>query len=162
MPMARLDHVHPALRTTLLAMACPTFDTRPWVTGPVLPERRVALLSTAGLHRRDDQPFAVTAGNARAIAGDYRVIPDDIAANDLVMSHVSTNFDRTGFQQDWNVVFPLDRLHELAQEGSIGSVAAFHYSFMGATEPSHVQAPADALAHLLTQGHGKAVGLVPV
>ena len=107
--MARLDHVHPAMRAALLAMACPTFDTQPWVGGPALSQRRVALISTAGLHRRDDRPFAVTSGNARAIAGDYRVIPNDIAANDLVMSHVSTNFDRTGFQQDWNVVFPLDR-----------------------------------------------------
>jgi D-proline reductase (dithiol) PrdB len=150
------------MRTALLAMACPTFDTRPWVTGPVLPERRGALLSTAGLHRRDDQPFAVTAGTARAIAGDYRVIPDDIAANDLVMSHVSTNFDRTGFQQDWNVVFPLDRLYELAQAGVIGSVAAFHYSFMGATEPSHMKAAAHALARLLLQDQVNAVCLVPV
>ena len=160
--MARLDHVHPAMRAALLAMACPTFDTQPWVTGPALPHRRVALISTAGLHRRDDRPFAVTSGNARAIAGDYRVIPHDIAANALVMSHVSTNFDRTGFQQDWNVVFPLDRLHELAQKGVIGSVAAFHYSFMGATDPRHLETSAHALAHLLTQDRVNAVLLVPV
>jgi D-proline reductase (dithiol) PrdB len=160
--MARLDHVHPAMRTALLAMACPTFDTHPWVTGPALPQRRVALVSTAGLHRRDDRPFAVTSGNARAIAGDYRVIPKDVTANDLVMSHVSTNFDRTGFQQDWNVVFPLDRLHELAQAGVIGSVAAFHYSFMGATEPRHMEPAAHALARLLQQDQVDAVLLVPV
>ena len=160
--MARLDHVHPAMRTALLAMACPTFDTQPWVAGPPLSQRRVALLSTAGLHRRDDRPFAVTSGNARAIAGDYRVIPNDIAANDLVMSHVSTNFDRTGFQQDWNVVFPLDRLQELAQHGVIGSVAAFHYSFMGATDPHHMEDAAHQLARLLTQDQVNAVCLVPV
>ena len=160
--MARLDQVHPAMRTALLAMECPTFDTQPWVAGPALPQQRVALISTAGLHRRDDRPFAVTSGNTRAIAGDYRVIPNDIAANDLVMSHVSTNFDRTGFQQDWNVVFPLDRLHELAQEGVIGSVAACHYSFMGATDPSHMEAAAHALARLLTQDRVNAVCLVPV
>ena len=51
------------------------------------------------------------------------------------MSHISTNFDRTGFQQDINVVFPVDRLRELAARGTIGSVADFHYSFMGATAP---------------------------
>jgi D-proline reductase (dithiol) PrdB len=143
-------------------MECPTFATQPWVAGPALPQRRVALISTAGLHRRDDRPFAVTSGNTRAIAGDYRVIPNDIAANDLVMSHVSTNFDRTGFQQDWNVVFPLDRLHELAQDGVIGSVAAFHYSFMGATDPGQMETSAHALAHLLQQDHVTAVLLVPV
>lgn len=160
--MARLEHVHPAMRASLLAMECPTFDTHPWVAGPALHQRRVALISTAGLHRRDDRPFAVTSGHARAVAGDYRVIPNDIAANDLVMSHVSTNFDRTGFQQDWNVVFPLDRLHELTQAGVIGSVAAFHYSFMGATEPSQMASAAHALARLLQQDHVNAVLLVPV
>jgi len=113
------------------------------------------------LHRRS-RPFAVTSGNSRAIAGDYRVIPNDTTANDLVMSHVSANFDRTGFQQGWNVVFPLDRLHELAQEGIIESAAAFHYSFMGATEPSHMEAAAHQLARLLTQDHVNAVCLVPV
>jgi D-proline reductase (dithiol) PrdB len=160
--MARLDQVHPALRAALLAMPCPTFDTQPWVPGPALPQRRVALISTAGLHRREDRPFAVTAGHARAMAGDYRVIPHDIAANDPVMSHVSTNFDRTGFQQDWNVVFPLDRLRELAQDGVIGSVAALHYSFMGATEPGQMEAAAHTLVRLLTQDHVNAVCLVPV
>src|SRR5438067_7599894 len=73
-PMARLDHVHPAMRAALLAMACPTFDTQPWVTGPALPQRRVALISTAGLHRRDDRPFAVTPGSARAIAWETLTI----------------------------------------------------------------------------------------
>jgi D-proline reductase (dithiol) PrdB len=160
--MARLDQVHPAMRASLLAMPCPVFDTQPWVGGPTLSQRRVALISTAGLHRRDDRPFAVTSGHTRAIAGDYRVIPQHVAANDLVMSHVSTNFDRTGFQQDWNVVFPLDRLHELAREGVIGSVAAFHYSFMGATEPHHMKAAAHELARLLQQDQVDAVLLVPV
>ena len=35
------------------------------------------------------------------------MIPGDIKAGDLVMTHISTNFDRTGFQRDWNIVFPL-------------------------------------------------------
>jgi D-proline reductase (dithiol) PrdB len=137
--MARLEQIHAAMRASLLAMECPTFDTHSWVAGPALRRRRVALVSTAGLQRRDDRPFAVTSGNARAIAGDYCGIPHDIAANDLVMSHVSTNFDRTGCQQDCNVVFPLDRLHEMARDGVIGSVAAFHYSLMGATDPSYAE-----------------------
>jgi D-proline reductase (dithiol) PrdB len=160
--MARLDQMHPAMRASLLAMLCPTFDTQPWVEGPPLAQRRVALVSTAGLHRRDDRPFAVTSGNNRAVAADYRVIPGDIAANDLVMSHISTNFDRTGFQQDWNVVFPLDRLHALAQEGAIGSVAAFHYSFMGATPPQQMKPSAHELSRLLAQDQVNAVLLVPV
>jgi D-proline reductase (dithiol) PrdB len=94
--------------------------------------------------------------------GDYRVITKDAAANDLVMSHVSTNFDRTGFQQDWNVVFPLDRLHELAREKKIGSVADYHYSFMGAADPQKMAEPAQNLAGLLQGDNVDAVLLVPV
>ena len=160
--MARLDRVHPAMRDALLAMPCPTFEGTPWVTGPPLAQRRVAVISTAGLHRRNDRPFPVTAGSERAIPGDYRVIPGDIAANDLVMSHISTNFDRTGFQQDWNVVFPLDRLHDLADQGVIGSVAAFHYSFMGATDPKIMEPAARNLARLMRKDQVDAVLLVPV
>ena len=42
-------------------------------------------------------------------------IPGDASAADLVMSHASVNFDRSGFQSDWNVVFPLDRLRDLTK-----------------------------------------------
>lgn len=160
--MARLEHMHPAMRENLLAMECPTYPTTPWVTGPPLAQRRVAIISTAGLHRRDDRPFAVTAGNGRAIAGDYRIIPGDCSGADLVMSHISTNFDRTGFQQDWNVTFPLERLQELAAQGVIGSVAALHYSFMGATDPRHMVPAAQELSRLLQQDQVNAVLLVPV
>ena len=67
--MARLGQVHPAMRASLLAMACPVFNTHPWANGPTLSQRRVALISTAGLHRRDDRPFAVTSGNTRPSPG---------------------------------------------------------------------------------------------
>jgi D-proline reductase (dithiol) PrdB len=96
------------------------------------------------------------------MSGDYRVIPGDIKARDLVMTHISTNYDRTGFQRDWNVVFPLDRLKELAAEGIIGNVAAYHYSFMGATDPSEMEPAARNLAELLKGDRVDAVLLVPV
>jgi D-proline reductase (dithiol) PrdB len=115
----------------------------------------VAIISTAGLHRRKDRPF-------EGMTGDYRVIPDTCTAKDLVMTHISTNFDRTGFVQDWNVVFPLDRLHELAAEQAIGSVAQFHYSFMGAADPGAMEQAAERLAGLLKGDAVDAVLLVPV
>jgi hypothetical protein len=37
------------------------------------------------------------------------------------MTHVSVNFDRTAFARDANVVFPLDRLNEMAQVGPTDS-----------------------------------------
>jgi len=94
--------------------------------------------------------------------GDYRVISADTEAKDLVMTHISTNFDRTGFFQDWNVVFPLDRLHELSGKKLIGSVADFHYSFMGAADPTNMSASARNLVNLLQGDNVDAAFLVPV
>ena len=78
------------------------------------------------------------------------------------MTHISTNFDRTGFQRDWNVVFPLDRLKELSVDGIIGSVVDYHYSFMGATDPSAMEPAARDLAGLLKGDRVDAALLVPV
>ena len=153
--MARLDRMTPKLREHYLDMACPTFDTSPWVVGAPLTQRKVALISTAGLHRRDDRPLALG-------ASDYRLIPADTPSADLVMSHMSTNYDRTGFQQDWNVVFPLDRLHELAASGDIGSVARYHYSFMGATDVRALEPQARNLARIMRADGVDAALLVPV
>jgi len=143
------------MRSHLANLPCPSFKAQPWTGGPALKDRRVSIISTAGLHRREDRPFEPG-------GGDYRVVPGNISANDLVMTHISTNFDRTGFQQDWNVVFPLDRLKELAAEGTIGSVADYHYSFMGATDPSAMAPAARNLADLLKGDRVDAALLVPV
>lgn len=53
-------------------------------------------------------------------------------ARNLTLAHFSPNFDRSGFALDLNVVYPIDRLNELAARKVIGSVAAQHISFMGA------------------------------
>ncbi len=135
---------------------CPTFETHPWVEGPPLNKRRVAIISMAGLHRQEDRPFTRESGDY------YRIIPGDIKSNDLIMSHLSVNFDRSGFQQDWNVVFPIDRLRELAGEGVIGSVADFHYSFMGADDPLKWEEQARFLAALLKKDKVDAALLIPV
>jgi len=136
--------------------ALPQFLGRPWVTGPALEKRRVAIVTTAGLHVRGDVPFG--AGGM-----DYRVIPGAVAAGDLVMSHMSVNFDRSGFQADWNVAFPLDRLKDLVGEGILGSLAAFHYSFMGAVSPvTRYEPKARELAVLLKRDNVDAVLLTPV
>lgn len=153
--MARLDQMPEPMHSHLSELPCPSFETHPWVAGPPLAKRRVAIISTAGIHRRGDRPF-------EDMAGDYRVIPGNVSAKDLVMTHISTNFDRTGFQMDWNVVFPLDRLNELAEEGTIGAVAAYHYSFMGATDPAEMEPAARHLAELLKGDRVNAVLLVPV
>ena len=154
--MVRLSDLTTWDRQHILNADVPTFDERPWTPGPALAQSRVAIVTTAGLHRRGGRPF--TPG-----AGDYRVIPGDCMADDLVMSHVSSNFDRTGFQDDLNVVFPIDRLKELADEGVIGSVGAYHYSFMGGwTHPAWMRRGAEEIAGFLREDAVNAVLLVPV
>lgn len=57
------------------------FSGRPWARGPALSQRRVAIVTTAGLHVRSDRPFG-----AGAAGMDYRVIPGDVARADVIMS----------------------------------------------------------------------------
>src|SRR5438270_1139880 len=115
--MARLTDLPPTVAKRYAELECPSFATTPWVNGPPLTERRVAIVSSAGLVVRGEKPF-------RGRDADYRVIPSETRPEQLMFSHISINLDRSGFQEDWNGVFPLDRLRELAAEGVIGSVAA--------------------------------------
>ena len=130
---------------------------RPWVNPPPLKKLRVALITSAGLHRLGDRPFADGAG-----ASEYRVIEGDVNGSELVMSHLSSNFDRSGFAQDVNVVFPIDRLKELAAEGVIGAVAGFHYAFNGSAPIKTLEAPARKVAAMLKADRVDAVLLTPV
>jgi D-proline reductase (dithiol) PrdB len=153
--MARLEDFDELGRDYLLSMPMPAFETTPWAIPPAVANARIAIISTAGLQRRGDRPFSVD-------SSDFRLIPGDTPASALAMSHISTNFDRTGFQEDANVVLPLDRLRELAANGEIGSVASMHYSFMGATHPAKMQTTARHLAGLLKQDAIDIALLVPV
>ena len=153
--MTRLTSLPRAQAERLAALECPNFETTPWVTGPALSRRRVAIVSSAGLVVRGENPF-------RGRDPDYRAIPADTKPEELLVSHISINFDRTGFQEDWNVVFPLDRLNELAADGVIGSVAQTHYSFMGATDPVQMEPYARALAGHLKHDQVDAAILSPV
>ncbi len=67
-----------------------------------------------------------------------------------------------GHQEDHNVAFPLDRLNELARDGVIGSVAGYHYSFMGAAPIRKIEPKARELAGLLKKDRVDAVLLSPV
>jgi D-proline reductase (dithiol) PrdB len=133
---------------------CRTFDTFPWVNGPPLNQRRVAVITTAGVHMPNDRPFQFNQHDT------YRVIPGDIKANDLVMSHGEASFDRTGFQRDGNMVFPIDRLHEMVEEGIIGSVADYHYSFGAPMSDEETEMAAREIARLMKKDNVTAC-LVP-
>src|ERR1700731_4415186 len=151
----RLEKLPAAQAERLASLECPEFATTPWVTGPPFGERRVAVVSSAGLVVRGERP-------SRGRGADYRVTPGAARPDQLLCSHISINFDRTGFQEDWNVVFPLDRLNELAAEGKIGSVAATPYSFLGATDPREMEGAAREVAGKLKADNVDAVLLTSV
>lgn len=153
--MAVMSDLTPAQQAHLNDLDCPDLPSAPWVSGPPLARRTVALVSTAGLMLRGDRP--VMANDTR-----FRPVPHDVDANDVLMSHVSVNFDRSGFQRDLNVVLPRDRLTELAGDGTIGGIGPNHYAAMGAIHPRELEHSTRALAATLAgEGVDSAV-LLPV
>src|SRR5580704_2788218 len=153
--MARLEDIPEPTRTAVANLPCPAFDTKPFVGGPPLSERRVAIVSSAALIHRGDKPFPFG-------SGEYRAVPGAWSNSEILISHVSINFDRAGFQRDINVVYPIDRLRELAAEGVIGGVASTHYTVMGSTDPATMTEAADQIAGQLRQERIDAVLLSPV
>lgn len=85
-----------------------------------------ALVTTAGVHLRDQEPFHVDGDNS------WRLIPGDVQARHLMVTHA--HYDHRDADQDINCVFPIDRLHELAEEGIIGGLSDKHLGFMGYTQ----------------------------
>ncbi len=78
--MVRLADMPTEEAAHLLSKVCDPFDTKPWVAGVPLSERRVAILTSAGLRRVGDPAFAT-------VDLSYRVIPGTTRANTLTMTH---------------------------------------------------------------------------
>jgi len=153
--MARWDELPKFEQDYLVGLRLPEFEGTPWTPAKPVVESRVAMISTAGIERRGDKPYPF-------FSGEFRLIPTDVDQSELVMSHLSPNFDRTGFQQDINVVIPLDRMRELEADGTIGSVAKFHYAFMGGSRPEDMEPYVPELAKLLRGDQVNTVLMCPV
>ncbi|MFI5326613.1 MAG: glycine/sarcosine/betaine reductase selenoprotein B family protein [Candidatus Rokuibacteriota bacterium] len=124
--MPRLDRLPPLNRNNLLMLPVQVNDTAPFTRlARPLSGSTLAIVTTAGLHRRDDRPFGPGEQG-------YRVIPSDTPAADIAQSHTSLGFDRVPTMRDLNISFPADRLRELVTRGELGAIAPTHYSFMGA------------------------------
>lgn len=121
-----------------------------------LAQAKFALVSTAGVHLRDQEPYNLEGDNS------WREIPGDVPTGDLMVTH--GHYDHRHADQDINCVFPIDRLREFAAEGIIGGVARRHLGFMGysqqlrdlyeraAPEMAKLIERSDADAVLLTAG----------
>ena len=127
------------------SLPVPEFATTAWTTPPPLAEATVAIVTTAALHTVDDEGFT-------GFDTGYKLLDRD--RRDLALGHWSPNFDRAAFAADLDVVYPIDRLEELAADGVIGAVAPRHVSFAG-NQPDDVSrvrldsgpAAAEALRH---------------
>lgn len=153
--MARLEDLPEPTRTVVATVPCPSFDTQPFVTGPALAGRRVAIISSAALIKRGEAPFAFG-------STEMRRVPASWAAGDILTCHPSIAHDRSGFQRDINVVHPVDRLRELAAEGVIAGAADTHYTIMGSSDGAAMGEAADQIAGQLRQERIDSILLSPV
>lgn len=153
--MARIEDIPQPTRDNILALASPELPGSPWIQPKPLAQSRIAILTSAALHRRSEMPLP--AGTA-----EFRELPAALTPADILMSHISINFDRAGFQRDINVAYPIDRLRDLARAGLVGAVADTHYSVMGSTDPQTMTVTADAIVGRLKQEQIDTVLLCPV
>lgn len=98
-----------------------------------LAECRLALVTTAGVHRVDQPPFDMADPD-----GDptYRAFPADTPRPLLTITH--DYYDHAAADRDLNVVLPLDRVREAVAEGIVGALSPMCYCLMGHIDGRHV------------------------
>jgi D-proline reductase (dithiol) PrdB len=128
-----------------------------------LSECTIALISTAGIARNDDQPFDQDGERRNPRWGDpsFRIIPLGTTERDVKLYHM--HIDPRFGESDLDVVLPMRRLVELADEGFVGRAAREHYSTMGyILDPTElVERTAPAIAERLLAQHVDAAALFP-
>lgn len=132
------------IRDEIRARWDPEFDWLPCTFTPwahpkkPVSRSRVALITTGGVYLKYQDPFA-----AGQPWGDptFRELPNVVEAEDLRLAH--EHYDRSYAEADVNVVFPMERMRELARQGAIGELAPLAYSFHGyVTRPAFLLADA--------------------
>ncbi|MBI4465457.1 MAG: hypothetical protein HY647_12190 [Acidobacteria bacterium] len=159
--MAELTEL--ALWEQIFVKAYPFRRARWPATAPVKPlaVARIALITTAGLHLAEQEPFdtSIKGGDC-----SYRWIPAEVSLTELQMTHRSHAFDRQGVDQDRNLCFPLDRFREFEAEDVTGSLNHRHLSLMGSiTAPGRLlRQTAPEVARELKRDQVDLAFLVPV
>jgi D-proline reductase (dithiol) PrdB len=141
-----------------------TYDHIPFTPlAKPLGDSTIALVSTAGIARNDDQPFDQEGERYDPWWGDpsFRVIPLGTTEQDVRLYHL--HIDPRFGEADLDVVLPMRRLGELAVAGNVGRSASNHYSVMGyILEPSVlVEQTAPAMVERMRADGVDAVVLVP-
>ncbi|MEM9565239.1 MAG: glycine/sarcosine/betaine reductase selenoprotein B family protein [Actinomycetota bacterium] len=99
-------------------------EPAPWtpLTKP-LSDSRVLLIGSGGIYRHGQIAFHTRDDTS------IRVIPSDVDTAELRTAHFA--YDQADARNDPNCVFPLDRLRELVDDGTIGGLCDEAYGFMG-------------------------------
>lgn len=111
----------------------------PWIplTKP-LAESRVALVASGGIYARGQVAFHYRDDTS------FRIIASDTPHSELRATHFA--YDLTDAHRDPGVVFPLETLRGLVDDGTIGGLGPSAYAFMGgiysARKVSDLLAPA--------------------
>ncbi len=89
-------------------------------------EARLTFISSAGVQPKGTMPFDVVHP-----VGDYsfRRVPSGAKVIDLEIHQIK--YPTNGAARDLNVIFPIERLQELAAEGVIGALTPNFFSFIG-------------------------------
>lgn len=138
-----------------------------------LSSARVALLTSSGhfVEGHDPEPFGVknmTQAEATRRSVEFTRIPPvlceipaDTPVDRLIARH--PGYDTGAATLDPNCVFPLQRMRELAADGTIGELADPSYSFVGSTSQTHLcRESIPAWVSKLKENGVDAVLLVPV
>lgn len=133
----------------------------PWAPlSKPLADSVVALVTTAGVHLKSQEPFDM---EDRDGDPSFREIPVDAPRADLTITH--KYYDHSAADRDINVVLPLDRMNELVAERRIGGIAPVAYGFMGHIDGPHLKAlieqAAPEIARRLKADRADAVILTP-
>lgn len=134
--LAKLGARYPSFAQRLIDAYQPQViaDAIPWFS-PVKPlgEAKLALVTTAGIHHRDQPPFDM---QDRDGDPSYRVLDGETLLGDFRITH--DYYDHRDARKDPNIILPLDRIRELVNEGLLGGLAKTHYSFMGHIDGPHI------------------------
>lgn len=135
MPIDSYRFLDFATRQIMKAWVAREADRRPAIPwAPMekpLAQSTIALISTAGVARKDDVPFDEEGERRNPWWGDpsFRRIPLGTTEADVGLHHL--HIDRRFGAEDLDVVLPMRRLVELAVAGVVGRAADTHYSLMG-------------------------------
>ncbi len=121
-------------------------------------ESRLTFVSSAGVQPKGTLPFDVVHP-----VGDYsfRRVPSQSRPGDLEIHQIK--YPTTGANRDLNVIFPIERLQELAQEGAIGALTPNLFSFIGYNmDPERLERTlAENIAEAVVQDGAEAALLAP-